>query len=543
MTTQDKAFRLPRAAWPVFLTGLLFLVYAGTFGGLSDGRILGNDAIGYAAELARGAPHANPHHLAFHPLASAIHSALSPFESPTFALRSPLGLAMTAQVLLSALGGALAALFFFRAARRTLGEARGAKVAALTLTAALAFSSGHWLYASVGETYLPAIAAETLLLGLALRERLERQVPLVALIATLLAAVLLRQDSVLVALPVALLLRPRRAALVLASAGALAIAVYVVAWMGAGTGDGFTVWLRGLANSGLWGAPISLRNLSVGGTLALTTLSYPIWYASQGFLHGDVDRATASLLMGLAPWLLLAMGPRLGQLGRQGKTEGAPALERRRALAALLSFALLRFGFFAWWQPGNMEYHTGTLTPLFLALAVWLGGRPAATLHAAGAWTFAAVLVIAGNVTSLIGPNQASDLDARAQEALEAAGPGGLVLSLDGLGHLALERARGTHAGGTADLPRILNASLVASGTNLDKLPELRAAIAHTLRSGGHVFAARDMILPERFHHAPWPLDWTDSHHDGGMDKLVDGFAPTPVDMDAGLDSWLWRLE
>jgi hypothetical protein len=133
----------------------------------------------------------------------------------------------------------------------------------------------------------------------------------------------------------------------------------------------------------------------------------------------------------------------------------------------------------------------------------------------------------------------------RASAALEAAGPGGLVLSLDGLGHLALVRARGTmpEPGGGKATPRVLDASLVASGADLRQLEALRTQIAATLARGGHVVAARDMILPERFEHANWPLDWTDANHVGGMDRLVEGFAARPADPEAGLASWLWQLE
>lgn len=527
----------------MFLTGALFLIYAGTFSGLSDGRILGNDAIGYAVELARGAPHANPHHLAFHPLAAGIQALLAPLEDANFPERSALGIAMTAQVLLSALGGALAALFFFRAARRALGEGRGANAAALVLTMALAFSAGHWLYASVGETYLPAIAAETALLGMALRERLGKgggasgSRRLIAMVLVLLLAVLLRQDSVLVVLPVALLLSPRRGALTIAAAGALAIAVYVVTWLGADPGESFFVWLRGLANTGLWGAPVDMRNLAVGGTLALTALSYPLWYAGQGFLRGDVDPATASLLMGLLPWLLLVAGPLFGRKAKSNQIGAG----HKRALFALVAFALLRFGFFAWWQPGNMEYHTGTLAPLFLALAVWLGASTRSKLHATAAWSFAAAAILAGNLTTLIAPNQSTALDENAIEALATAGPGGLVLSLDGLGHLALKRAIGTRA--ASEQPQIQDASAVASGADLTKLPELRAKIGQTLASGGRIVGVRDMILPARFDHALWPLDWTDSNHTGAMSRLVEGFTIKPIGTKAGPDSWLWTLE
>lgn len=530
--------------WQALFVWIVFVLCAGTFGGLSDGRILGNDAIPYAVELSAGAPHANPHHLLFHPLSRGVLALLAPFGHASFPLRSPLGLAMTAQVLVSALGAALAALFFLRAARRALGAGWRAEISAVALTLMLVFSAGHWLYAAVGETYLPAIAAETALLGLALRERLHRaSAPrTVWLVVALLAAVLLRQDSVLVVLPLLLLLPAGRALRVIGGAGLLALGIYALAW-GLGAGEAsFWDWLRGLATTGLWGAPVSARGFAVAGSLTLTALAYPVWYAGQASMRGELGGAQTALFLGLAPWILCVLAPMLTRPFEDAERpadDDAQLNDRRRAVLALLAFAAVRFGFFAWWQPGNMEYHTGTLTPLALALAVWLGGRRV-SLRSAVALASAMVLVLVGNLRYLIAPNQAADLHARATEALAAAGPGGLVLSLDRLGHYALLRAHGTQLG--PELPRLLDASDVAGGLDLTSLTELRAAIQATLSRGARVVAARDLLLPARFEHAPWPLDWSDAEHVGGMNQLIEGFQAGPADPEAGLDAWLWTL-
>ncbi len=56
---------------PLLLAAVLALFYWGTFGGLDDGMVLGNDAVPYAVELSKGESRANPHHLLFHPLANS----------------------------------------------------------------------------------------------------------------------------------------------------------------------------------------------------------------------------------------------------------------------------------------------------------------------------------------------------------------------------------------------------------------------------------------------------------------------------------------
>jgi hypothetical protein len=214
--------------------------------------------------------------------------------------------------------------------------------------------------------------------------------------------------------------------------------------------------------------------------------------------------------------------------------------------------------FFSWWQPGNLEYHAGNLVPLLLAVALLL--RPSRTEPGPARHLVPRLLLLAfavnlvGNWLTLIEPNRASDLHASASEALERVAPGGLVLGLDRLGHYANLRAVGTCPGERAALPRVLDASDVAAGVDLSSLAQLRAELAAAVErvraatDGGAgrpaVVATRDLVLPERFEHAPWPLDWSDvaTGHVGGMNRLIEGYAALPLDPDAGMASALWEL-
>ena len=547
---------------PLVLAGFLALLYWGTFGLLDDGMVLGNDAIPYAAELARGGGHTSPHHLLFHPLAALVKGLLAPLAHDELSLRGPLGLAMTSQVLVSALGGGLAAAAFLW----SLGRLGLPRLWSWALTAVLALSAGHWLYAAVGETYLPAIAAQTALLGLALVARVEdggaasgrRQALLVLL---LLVATLLRQDSVLVVPALLILLTPRTASAVVGLAGLASLVCYLVAWLAAEPGQDFLPWLRGLADTGLWGGGFDAVRWKVSGTLGLAALAYPMYYAGQAGLHGEVG---LDLVLGLAPWLLLCGALVASRLGT------APAEDRphhRRAVLALAVLLVLRLAFFTWWQPGNLEFHTVHLAPALLLLAVLL--RPPTIDRAAGPTTelaprllvLAAATTLIVNWTSLIAPNRTPAMHAVATEALDTVAPGGLVLSLDRLGHYANLRAAGTTARGLEPAPLILDASDVASGLDLAGAPDLRRAIdAAAARvsldpapplARPPVVATRDRILPERFAHAPWPLDWSrapgtegqgDPGHEGGMNLLFEGRDARPKDETAGMDAAIWTL-
>ncbi|MDF1800698.1 MAG: hypothetical protein P1V81_16095 [Planctomycetota bacterium] len=560
----------------VLLTAVLFLFYVGTFRGQADGMILGNDAIPYAVELSKGSPHANPHHLLFHPLADLVHGLLGAFEQPALSMRSSLGLAITAQTILSALGGALAAAFFLVAARRLMTPAAGA-LAPFALTLLLAFSAGHWLYSAVGETYLPAIAAQTALLGTALVCRVEasgrastRQ--LTSMAGALLVAVLLRQDSVLVVPAVLFLLAPRPALVVVGTAGTAALAIYFATWLGADPGVGFSDWLRGLADTGLWGGELSLDKVQVAATLGLTALGYSMWYAARAWTSGGIglEHGLFELLLGLAPWVLAGLAMLSGV--RRNRGPGDAVRDLRRALAALVVFLLLRFGFFAWWQPGNLEYHTGHLVPLLLLVALCLRvrGAAAAAPDVATSTTpslaprllaLAALTTLVGNYLVLIEPNQGTAMHARSSAAMAQLAPGGLVLSLDRLGHYSDLRAAGTTpaivTGEPADAPVVLDASDVASGLDLSRFDELRGAIEAALtrtadlRPGpfpdapvAGVLATRDLLLPVRFEHPPWPLDWSNpaTGHVGGMNRMIEGRAVLPRPPSAGLGAALWEL-
>lgn len=574
---QGEARGLGRSG--VLLTAVLFLFYVGTFRGQADGMILGNDAIPYAVELANGSPHANPHHLLFHPLADLVHGLLSVFEKPALSMRSSLGLAITAQSILSALGGALAAAFFLVASRRLMRPAAGA-LAPFALTLLLAFSAGHWLYSAVGETYLPAIAAQTALLGTALACRVEasgrasgRQ--LVAMATALLVAVLLRQDSVLVVPAVLFLLAPRPALAVVGAAGSTALVIYFATWLGADPGVGFSAWLRGLADTGLWGGELSFAKVKVAGTLGLTALGYSMWYAARAWTHGSIglEHGLLELLLGLVPWLLVVLAVLSGTRRRsEPEPEARATRDLRRALAALVVFLVLRFSFFAWWQPGNLEYHTGHLVPLLLLVALLLRarGKPDAALNetpSAGTSLAPRLLLLAtlttlvGNYLVLIEPNQGTAMHARSTAAMGQLAPGGLVLSLDRLGHYSDLRAAGTTpsitTGEASDAPVVVDASDVASGLDLARLDELRSAIEAALvrtadlRPGpfpdapiAGVLATRDLVLPVRFEHPHWPLDWSNpaTGHVGGMNRMIDGLAVHPRPLSAGLEAALWEL-
>ena len=550
---------------PLVLAGVLTLVYLGTFSGLDDGMVLGNDAIPYAVEQARGAAHVSPHHLLFHPLVSLVRGLLAPLAHDQLSLRGPLGLAMTAQTLVSALGGGLAAAAFLAATRRLVGG--GLLPWALTLV--LAASAGHWLYASVGETYLPAIAAQTALVGLALVLRVERDGQATgretaALAALLLLAVLLRQDSVLVTAAVVLLLAPRSAVVVVGAAGGSALAIYFGAWVFGGAAIsggpdhvvGFLPWLRGLADTGLWGGGLSAGKLQVAGSLSLAALAYPTYYAAQAAATGGatLEQGLVELALGLAPVLLLVLAV---LAGRRRGVPTEPTGPRRRAALALAAFLVLRLGFFTWWQPGNLEYHAGHLAPALLLVAVLLRpGRaepgPAAAL-VPRLVLLAGAVTLAGNWVALIEPNRTRDLHAVADEAMATVAPGGLVLSLDRLGHYANLRAAGTTARHVEPPLLLMDASDVAAGVDLETLDQLRGAIRSTLKRLGAlptgtpggapaVVATRDRILPPRFEHAPWPLDWSTGDHAGGMGRLVEGFLALPLDPVAGVESGLWEL-
>ena len=483
-----------RASLLVFAAS--FALYLLTYSTSSDGQILGNDVVPYAVGLVEGHPGAlwNPHHLLFHPLAWLLSAGAGDVHHVLFA-----------QQVLSSLGGAFAVLVVFRLARELSDP-----LAALGLTLVFALASGSWLYAAVGETYTPATAALAGLLAATARDRLGLAPARTRSLALwLLAAVLLRQDSVLVVPALALCLPPRTWIPPTAVAGFAALALYVGAWQLSGTEQELVPWLRGLAETGNWGAWGGPESWKVSAVVTSMSLSY------LTFQH-----PAAGLVIAAA--VTVALLP---------LRSGARLLPGRRRLAlGLGAFCLARFFFFAWWQPSNMEYHAGTLLPLALLGALALPSIAARQVPALWA---AALAVGLSNAVVLILPNRGAELERRARLALETAGPTGLVLATDPFQQLALQRERaGARTGDVSALMPYAD----------DPPEELRDEAAAWVRridrardDGGRVVFASERVLAERIGWAAGPVL--------GLVHLIPGGEGGPLEEPAeGEVPWAWVL-
>jgi hypothetical protein len=436
----------------------------------SDGLILGNDVVPYATQLARGSLEGlcNAHHLAFHPLAwiAAQGQALAAGRGGDLTVAD----ALAGQIWISALGGATAVALLFGFARALLGLGP-----ALALTAAYATAAGNWLYASVGETYLPATAAQAGLLVCALRMGSRPRAPHFLPVALwLTAACLLRQDSVLVCAALPLLLRWRTAAAAVTVAGLATLSVYGLAFaLCSGPRAQFLPWLRGLADSGLWGttAPGWFEAL-VGVVTLQHALGFGVRYGAW---------ATASSLLATACLVLAALPGR----------NAAAGAALRRPIVALLAFALLRHGFFTWWQAGNVEYHTGTLLPLFLAAVLGAAQARPPRWRATGSAALAALLLATSNGLVLVLPNRATELADQYAATLAVAGEGPLVISTSALQHYAALRAA------VPDVPLLAPFVAAQFAAPEELRPVVEAAAAHLAR-GRAVVVLRDAVLPRR---------------------------------------------
>lgn len=458
--------RLEASSWAIFAGALA--LYRLSFDPRSDGILLGNDVTPYAAALVHGSEAGlwNPHHLLFHPLAWAVFQLQRLFGGADHVLAG-----LAAQQTVAALGGALAVALVFRTAARLVGSARAVLFAGI-----FAYASGNWLYAAVGETYLPATAALTGLFALGLGERCEARPSAAWKVgAWLFLAVLLRQDSVLVVAVLPLLFPLRTWLPATAVAGLSALFTYFLVWWGVGLEAPFGTWLRGLAETGLWGgsptASLYLQQGLVSVGVTGMAFSYPLLFAG--------------------PWRVLGAAACLGflaapLLARRDGWSGGPA----RALAALLAFALLRLAFFAWWQPTNMEYHAGTLLPLTLALVVASAPRPGpGALRVQSLFLAVLLAVVAiGNWTVLIGPNRGDDMARRAARAAAAAGRNGMVVSMDREQQYAMRRE------GRPDLT-LFNAADTSAFPDLPRMGALRQSLRDVFGRGRRVVLARDTLM------------------------------------------------
>jgi hypothetical protein len=477
--TRRPAARSRRAlGGPALLGAVVAAVYALSFAPMSDGMLLGNDVVPYARGLVVGAPDVlwNPHHLLQHPLAWLLYRGLVGLGLP-----ADVATALQAQVLLSAAaGGMLAAWVASYTAHRVGGWA------ALGLAVSLAASAGQWLYGAVGETYLPATAALAWVLIRAIED--ERSVSAdLRLALGFLLALLLRQDSVLACAALVVLLPWRSSLRVIGLAGAGSLALYFAVWVlavrgGQGHAE-FAGWLRGLAETGLWGAAPDGERLALGAGVQQLA-----WHYGAQPVYG-------------AAWAAAAWGA-TGLLLLGTWTAGRRADFRARVCLGLLLFVLVRFGFFAWWQPTNLEYHAGTWLPICLAAvpsaARW---RPRNGMPLAAApWLACALLLGASHAILLWLPYRGGQIHERTTEALdavrEADAEPGLVLALDVWSVYALQRA--DFNGPWAD------ASEAAAGRAPGSAWIQRAEAV--LSRGGRVALSRELLLMGRLGLGELPL-------------------------------------
>ena len=469
---RDVGPRFALYSWLAFATS--FALYFASFGVRDDGQLLGNDAMPYAHQLVGGGAQGlfNAHHLLFHPLVSGLAKLLALL--PGYEWNELTVLA--AQQLLSALGGALAVAMLFRLAARTAGLAAGAWTAAI-----FACCYGNWLYSAVGETYSPATGLLAVLLVQTVEVRLGwRRLNLAALACWLLLAVSFRQDSVLVIVALPFLLRPLTALFVTGGAGLLALLLYISAWVFADLDLSFMEWLRGLADKGIWGNTPSFESFTFSaGMIAMSIHSGAVHI--RRIAAGNLELlALPVVLSGISSAVLLTLS-----LFRPRALAG----EARPIAIGLTMFALTRFVFFAWWQPTNIEYHTGTLLPLALLFAILL--PPTARLARQLYLPAAFVLIASSNFLTAFLPNRIQMVAEHSVMAIEEVGPGGLVIALNANQLHAFLREPPEEA-------ELVDAVDIFVRGNLDELPALMKRIDARIAGGQRVILVCERDLWKR---------------------------------------------
>lgn len=503
-----------RHARPTALAALAVLLAAwilllASFDPRADATIAGNDAVPYALALEDEDPARilDPHHPLFHVLSWGVARVLAEL-APT--LEYPGTWALKA---VSAAGGAAALALLFAATARLASIPL-----AFLLAGLLASTAGFRLYAAVGETYWPALAAQLgLLLHLIEAERARRPAELRVLIGWTVLALLLRQDALL-GVPCAaalLLLDPRRGnararfrdgALFLGASGALTLAGYTATYgvyaLQAAAPVGPFDWLTKLAQTGQWGGWGGLAPfLSADARPSALRLSLELGAASFDYgLLGWLRGSDASAAFGPLP-----AAARAALLVAAWIAILAPVLWRpgRTVLAIALLFLLPRLVFYAWWQPGNTEYHCGHWIAGFaagaLALARWSALRSRALRALPGAALAGALVLSAiSNERALLAPLREPVLHRRALQIGLWYADGLRVASLDPLMSYALERF--------GPIPRIELHPPSLTPAELESwasgaVAELGAGLADGL------VLVRDTSLASAFGTPPWSIE------------------------------------
>lgn len=386
------------------------------------------DALSYVTSVER-----KPWTAVFHPH----HLGYGPLGALALALGRGLGLASGAALpmqVINALAGAIGVALFYR----VLLWVSGRMDVALAVTPLLAGSYAYWYYAVEIEVY--TVATLFLISCLAIMVQPGAPTPgrMALLAVAQVGAVLFHQTNVLLSLPVlAWYLANRRSqrtdsvwAGLLVYGLVLGLGIVLpYLWVGFGvsgfrTLDAFVTWMTEYARTGWWGGPLTTNTWARLAKGLTETIA-----ASAG---GWIGLA----LVGVG---LVSAGLRTWRTGQQPEQPAERLRDWRPLILALGVWLLVYGGFFAWWEPDNIEFWIASLPAALLLLAL--------ALRSTRRWG-PGVIVVLGLALVVLGINAeairrrgdaATDLQRLVARTLaEQSTPADLLIVPDGLQELYL---------------------------------------------------------------------------------------------------------
>lgn len=449
-------------------------------------RFDGNGILEALAVDAAGAPLWAPNHLLYRPLAAALDAGLRVLGYG--------GRSMAVLQAISALCGAITVGVATFIGARLGRDWRAAALAAALLATAWA----QWSF-STDATYM-TLAAASAAAAIAWVLTTDGSLRSACGGGVLAALASLSWQANVFLLPVLLAglwlhpptRRPLASAVLVGTAGALVLIVYVAAAALAGHGGG----LRGVADwassyggggSGalpMWGA-WSVEHLSSAAQSWLSSV-LPVWegLGLRALVRGDVQ--ADKLLRQLALLALLGLIGLSIDLARHAWRRGAlPA----RPLAWLIAGVAAYLPFIVWWDPGAPKWFlVPNLFVAGIAAVVWAGASPRSRALLASA----IIIIAAANFTATIWPAHAgvSPYEALGRCVAARLGPRDLVLVTDWGWY---EHAQYWHGMPGAAL------RLIDARPPEEKLAAISDRLSRTQQDGGRVYVmATDRGAPER---------------------------------------------